>query len=468
MRNTKIIATISDLNCDVEFLKALYKSGINVVRLNTAHQTFEGSKKLIENVRKISYRIPIIIDTKGPEVRLRDGHDIIVSTGDIINIKGSTSGRSTKNLLLVNYAQFANDIPRNYNILIDDGEVSLKVIDKKTDCLKCRVINDGVIKKHKSVNVPNVKLDLPALSKKDKDYINFAIDNNLDYIAHSFVRNKFDILQIKKILEDRKSKIKIIAKIENSEGVENIDEILEVADGVMIARGDLAVELSQEKIPVIQKNIIKKCRETNKASIVATQMLHSMISHPFPTRAEVSDVANAIFDGTDAVMLSGETSYGKFPNKAVELMVSIANEVEGNSTDIINYNKNDRLSFLSYSAVKAAKNLSCKAIIADTTSGRTISVLSSYKTKQTIYAMCYSETVMRQVFLLYGVEAFVINKRGTNEGFKKECLEILLKKNYLSKDNNVVIVAGSYGPSQGASYIEISKVSQLLQKESRI
>jgi len=468
MKNTKIIATISDLKCDVDFLASLRNSGIDIVRLNTAHQTFEGSKQIIDNVREVSCRIPIILDTKGPEVRTREGKDIYVSEGDHIAIVGSKSGISTDDRILVNYPLFVKEIPIDSIVLIDDGEVSFRVIKKSTDSLFCEVLNDGVVKQHKSVNVPNVELQLPALSQKDIDYINFGIDNDIDYIAHSFVRSKHDILKVKQILTKRDSKIKIIAKIENSDGVKNIDEILSVADGIMIARGDLAIELSQQKIPVIQKEIIKKCRKAKKASIVATQMLHSMITHPFPTRAEVSDVANAIFDGTDAVMLSGETSYGKYPDKAVKLMVSIANEVEGNSSFKIQCNKNDTLSFLAHSAVEAAETLCSKAIIADSTSGRTIAALASFKMNHTIFAMCYDETVMRQVALLFGVQPFLIKKRATNEGFKKECLEILLNKKYLSKNDNVVILAGSYGPSQGASYVEISKVSQLLQKESRI
>jgi len=468
MKNTKIIATISDLKCDVGYLTELIKNGVNVVRLNTAHQTFEGSKNLISNVRKVSCQIPILIDTKGPEVRTRDGEAITVLKNDIIKIKGSLNGCSNKNVLLVNYKNFVDEIPDNCEILIDDGEVALKVIEKMNDHLLCRILNDGVIKKHKSINVPNVKLQLPTLTLKDKQYIDFAIENNVDYIAHSFVRSKDDVQKVKQILVKKNSKIKIIAKIENSEGVNNIEEILSVADGVMVARGDLAVELSQEKIPVIQKKIIKKCREAKKASIVATQMLHTMISKPFPTRAEVSDIANAIFDGTDAVMLSGETSYGNFPQEAVKMMTSIANETEGNSHNLLSNKKNDRLSFLSFSAIKAAEDLSCKAIIADTTSGRTICALSSYKGNKTIFAMCYNETVMRQVSLLYGVQAFVIAKRETNEEFKKESLDILLENNYLNKNDDVVIVAGSYGPSQGASFVEVSKVSQLLQREVRI
>ncbi|MBT3168664.1 MAG: pyruvate kinase [Candidatus Cloacimonetes bacterium] len=467
MKKTKIIATISDLKCDVEFLQKLHQNGMNIVRLNTAHQSFDGSQKIIENVRKISTRIPIIIDTKGPEIRTNGGENIIVKQDEIINLSGNKQKKSNAKCIFVNYTDLTKNIPLNSQILIDDGDIALKVIDKNLNSLKCKVLNDGIIKKHKSINIPSIALNLPSLTEKDKNYVKFAIENNVDFIAHSFVRNKQDVLELKKIITENNSKIKIIAKIENEEGVQNIDEILEVADGIMIARGDLAIEMTQEKIPVIQKKIIRLCKKAQKPSIVATQMLHSMILNPRPTRAEVSDIANAIYDGTDAVMLSGETSCGSYPVESVQLMSSIANEVEVDSNKHFQKQNENRMAFLSYSAVLAAETLSCKAIIADTTSGKTISALSSHKCNHTIFAMCYDKVVMRQVALFYGVRAFYIEKCETNEDFKKECLDILLENNYLAKDDDVVIVAGSYGPAHGASFVEISKVSQLIQRENR-
>ena len=338
LKQTKIVASISDLRCDVDFIRSLFESGMNVVRMNTAHGTPEGMDKLISNVREVSNRIAILIDTKGPEVRttkIQDADQIDYHIGDTVRIIGNPDVLTTREQISVSYPKFVSDLSNGAYILIDDllwriddGELELQVIEKNTDHLVCEVQNEASLGSRKSVNVPGVRINLPSLTQKDKDNIKYAIERDLDFIAHSFVRNKQDILDIREILDAYGSDIKVIAKIENQEGVDNIDEILTVADGVMVARGDLGIEVPQEKIPGIQRMLIKKCVLAKKPVIVATQMLHTMIKNPRPTRAEVNDVANAIYDGTSAIMLSGETASGLYPIEAVKTMSRIALRTE--------------------------------------------------------------------------------------------------------------------------------------------
>ena len=309
LKKTKIVASISDLRCDVDFLRSLFEAGMNVVRINTAHATPEGMKNVIDNVRAVSNRIAILIDTKGPEVRTTGcAEPIEYVAGDKVRIMGDPGQDTVKDCICVSYPDFVKDLEVGRKVLFDDGELSMTVVDKTEEWLEAEVDNNGVLGSHKSVNVPGVRINLPSLTEKDRRNIDFAIEQNIDFIAHSFVRNKQDVLDIKEILDDHHSDIKIIAKIENQEGVDNIEEILAVADGVMVARGDLGIEVRQELIPGIQRLLIKKAIAAHKPVIVATQMLNSMIKNPRPTRAEVTDVANAVFSRTDAIMLSGELS----------------------------------------------------------------------------------------------------------------------------------------------------------------
>ena len=368
MKKTKIVATISDKRCEVEFLEKLYRAGMNVVRLNTAHQDMEQALKVVENVRKVSDNIAILIDTKGPEVRtmLMD-EPMHVDRGETVYLTGDPELKMDGKLIHVSYPYFAEDIKVGDKVLVDDGDVELIVVEKKDHYLKMMVTNEAVIKNRKSVNVPGASLKLKSLSDKDRAFIDFAIDNNLDFIAHSFVRNKEDVMAIQAILDARGSKIKVIAKIENQEGVDNIDEILDYAYGVMVARGDLGIEIEAEKIPKIQRYIVKKCIESKKPVIIATQMLHTMIEHPRPTRAEISDIANAIYMGTDAIMLSGETAYGAYPEEAVTVMREVAEENEGTvppdaGRSLVRIN-NEITAALARSAVKTALMLPIKPVI---------------------------------------------------------------------------------------------------------
>jgi pyruvate kinase len=291
-KKTKIIATVSDKRCDVDFIRQLWENGMNVVRMNSAHLSDEGFLSIINNVRAVSPEIGILMDTKGPEVRTtaiegETGNEKIqIKSGDIIKIAGDAAKKSKPGEIYVTYPDFVKDVKVGDHILFDDGEIDVMVLSKNDTCLTCEAQNEGELGSRKSVNVPGVRINLPSLTERDKHNILFAIENDVDFIAHSFVRSKQDVLDIQQILDEHDSPIKIIAKIENQEGVDNIDEILEAAYGVMIARGDLGIEVPQEKIPGIQRVLIRKCVVARKPVIVATQMLHSMIKNPRPTRAE--------------------------------------------------------------------------------------------------------------------------------------------------------------------------------------
>ncbi len=326
MKKTKIVATISDQRCDVDFLRQLIGAGVNVVRLNTAHMDAKGFERVIGNVREVSNKVGILMDTKGPEVRTTLSEEPIkLTTGMPIRIGSDPSVASTETKLNVSYAGFFDDITPGAKVLIDDGEIQLRVESKdfETRELVCTALNDAVLGSRKSVNVPGLRINLPSLTERDRTNILYAIEHGVDFIAHSFVRNRQDVQDIQEILDEHDSKIRIIAKIENQEGVDHVDEILDVAYGVMVARGDLGIEVPYERIPAIQRMLIRKCIERKRPVIVATQMLHSMIKNPLPTRAEVTDVASAIYYRTDAVMLSGETAYGKYPVEAVRTMKRI-------------------------------------------------------------------------------------------------------------------------------------------------
>ena len=479
-KKTKIVATISDLKCDVKFLQQLFDNGMNVVRINTAHASFEGAKKIIKNARKVSETIAILIDTKGPEIRtnpLKEKYS--VKYGDIIKMSGNKNTLSYPDWIQVNYEHFVRDIPEGSKILIDDGDLELVVEKKHSDYLECKVMNNGYIQGNKSINIPSAHIKLPALSKRDIQFINFAVEENLDFIAHSFVRKKEDIIAVQTILDALSSDIKIIAKIENKEGVDNIEEILESAYGVMVARGDLAIEISPEKLPVVQKQIVEVAIRRRKPVIVATQMLHTMIENPRPTRAEVNDIANAIFDGTDAVMLSGETAYGKYPVESVKMMKRIAKEIESTTKTFksglearvlhrktFDHKKlNDKISAqLTKLAIEASEELTdVKAIIADTTSGRTIRALAAYRGENTIYAQCYKKSTMRMLSLSYGVHVDYIEKTKSHSSFIKSALKNLVHKKTFRKENLVVVVAGNFGRSTGVSYMEIATVQNMLE-----
>ena len=329
MKQTKIVASISDRRCDQDFIRKLFFAGMNVVRMNTAHATEDGIRTIVKNVRAVSPHIGIMIDTKGPEVRTTDVKEPIhYHVGDVVKIFGRPEMESSHDIVIVSYPDIAADVKVGDALLFDDGELDMKIIDSQGPMLVAEVQNEGVLGAHKSVNVPVEHIDLPALTEKSRRNIELAIELDIDFIAHSFVRNAADVKAVQDILDAHNSDIKIISKIENQEGVDNIDEIIDACYGIMIARGDLGIEVPIERIPGIQRRIISKCVKAQKPVIVATQMLHTMIKNPRPTRAEVTDIANAIFYRTDALMLSGETASGKYPVEAVQTMARIAEQAE--------------------------------------------------------------------------------------------------------------------------------------------
>lgn len=465
MKKTKIVATISDRHCEVEFLRELYQAGMNVVRLNTAHQGIEQSMQVIKNVRAVSNDIAILIDTKGPEVRTTGiTEPLSVKKGEVFCLTGKLECRQAEKMIYVSYPYFTDDIESGSRILIDDGDIELVVVGKRADCLEVMATNEGTIKDRKSVNVPGASLRLESLNDKDRGYINFAIENELDFIAHSFVRNKEDVMAIQEILDERNSPIKIIAKIENQEGVDHIDEILDHTYGVMVARGDLGIEIEAEKIPRIQRYIVNKCNESKKPVIIATQMLHSMIDHPRPTRAEISDIANAIYMGADAIMLSGETASGKYPVEAVMMMRKVAMENEGGKAPDAGKHlvriDNEITAALARAAVKTALALPIKAIVVDTLSGRTARYLSAFRSRLPVYSRCYNERVMRELALSYGIYPYYSERPMSRDEFMNGLPEVLIK-NGIHMDDYVIVVGGSFGKGKGASFIEVCKIGEI-------
>ncbi len=467
---TKIVATISDKHCEPGFIRSLYEAGMDVVRLNTAHQVQAQTLKVVENVRKVSNKIPLMLDTKGPEIRTceSDG-EIPVEKGMLIRLEGNPQKRSCPDTIYVSYAGFSAQLEVGKQIMIDDGDIAITVVEKHSGYLIGRVENAGFIKPRKSVNLPGTPVSLPSLSEKDKEYIGFAIEHELDFIAHSFVRNKDDVLAIQTILDQHDSEIKIIAKIENQQGVDNIDEILDHVHGIMIARGDLAIEVPAEKIPGLQADLVKKCIRRKKAVIIATQMLHSMISNPRPTRAEVSDIATAVFSGTDAVMLSGETAFGKYPLESVQIMTSTVREAEKSrsfSVDSKVMPHDNQISvFLSKAAVRSIQKLNSRAIITDTDTGKTARYLAAFRGRTPIYAQCYDERVMRELALTYGVVADYMDVELSKKEFIRATLTRLLDRNEIAEGDLIVVLAGNFGKKAGPSFVEISTANNMLQEQ---
>jgi len=470
-KQTKIICTIAGNKCDPSLIEALYNAGMNVARLNTAHISTEEAATIISNIHSISNDIAILIDTKGPEVRICElSESLPVKTGETVTISSSTPSEKG---FQVNYVNFVDEVPLNSKILIDDGDVELEVIEKTDSELICQTLNDGVISNRKSINVPGIELLLPALTTRDAEFINWAAEANVDFIAHSFVRNRDDVMAVQTILDMHKSEIKIIAKIENRKGVENLDDILSVAHGIMIARGDLGIEIPAEEVPIIQKQIIRTCIRRIKPVITATQMLHSMINNPRPTRAEVSDVANAIYDGTDAVMLSGETAYGKYPVEAVTTMANIARSIEAKKPctsyklPVIQQESNLMpRNHLAKSAVAMASSLPVKAIITSTKSGDTAEICAAYRGKVPIFALSASMRTVRELALTYGVYAKPIEIPSTTDELVKNTLQLLLDEGAFGMDDMIIFIGGGQIYSSHTNFLQIDTPATLLKKNN--
>ena len=472
MKQTKIVASISDRRCDVDFIRQLFFAGMNVVRMNTAHATPDGIRTIIKNVRTVSPHIALMIDTKGPEVRTTGvDQPIEYKTGDVVKIFGRPDMDSSHDIVNLSYPDIAKDVKVGDDILFDDGELDMKVMDIEGPTIVAQVQNDGVLGAHKSVNVPGEHIALPALTEKDYQNILLAIEEDIDFIAHSFVRSADDVLAIQKILDEHNSDIKIISKIENQEGVDNIDEIIDASYGVMIARGDLGIEVPIERIPGIQRQIIRKCVMKKKPVIVATQMLDPMIKTPRPTRAEVTDIANAIYSYTDALMLSGETASGKYPLEAVKTMAAIAEQAEKDRNAMGEYevpmNENcSQREFLAHAAIDATRKLGVAGIITDSLTGETVRHLAAFRGPNPILAICYNEKTQRWLNLSFGVIAIHQKDKISPNYMFTAALRMLRQKGYITLDDKIAYLSGRFGlgNSGGTTFLEINKVRQVFDK----
>lgn len=472
MKQTKIVCTISDQHCEQDFLRHLFFAGMNVVRMNTAHATPEGIRKIIRNTRAVTPHLALLIDTKGPEVRTTGVKEpIAYKTDEQVAISGHPDTETTHDHVCVSCTSFANDVKVGDDVLFDDGALAMKVVGKEGDTLTARVLNDGTLGAHKSVNVPGEHIDLPALSDRDKRMIRLAIDQDIDFIAHSFVRSAKDVHAVQRILDAYHSDIKIISKIENQEGVDNIDEIIDASYGIMIARGDLGIEVPIEQIPGIQRRIIEKSIRKYKPVIVATQMLHTMINNPRPTRAEVTDIANAVFSHTDALMLSGETANGKYPLEAVQTMARVAEQAEQDAhregylkVPLADINQRE---FLSKSAIEATEYLGVKGIITDSGTGETARTLASFRGPNPVLAICYKEKLQRWLNLSYGIIAIHQQQHVTAQYMFTAALRMLRQKGFIGEEDKIAYLSGSLGKGNGTTFLEINQVKEVFNKHYR-
>lgn len=455
MRKTKIVCTIGPASESEEMLEKLMNAGMNVARLNFSHGSHEEHKARIDTIRKVAKRlnktIGLLLDTKGPEIRthnMKDGLIVLEKGKEVIVSMDEVEGTPEK--FSVTYENLINDVNIGSYILLDDGLVELQVkeINKDKGEVKCDILNTGELKNKKGVNLPGVKVNLPGITDKDADDIRFGIKENVDFIAASFVRRPSDVLDIRQILEEEKAEITIFPKIENQEGIDNIEEILEVSDGLMVARGDMGVEIPPESVPMVQKDLIRKCNKLGKPVITATQMLDSMQRNPRATRAEASDVANAIYDGTDAVMLSGETAAGQYPEEAVKTMRNITVSAEAAQ----DYKKllSDRTKLVETSLVNAigvsvahtALNLNVKAIVAATESGSTARTISKYRPHSDIIAVTPSEKTARQCAIVWGVNPVVKEGRKTTDALLNNAVATAVETGRVSNGDLIIITAG--------------------------
>ncbi|MGL5345934.1 MAG: pyruvate kinase [Peptostreptococcaceae bacterium] len=475
-KRTKIVCTLGPASETEEVLTQLVENGLNVCRFNFSHGSHEEHKGRLDMAKKVREKlnkpVALLLDTKGPEIRtgnfadpevlLEEGSKFTITMNDVVG---------TKEMCTVSYKDLNKDVVPGDTILIDDGLVGLKVQEINGEEIVCIVENSGIVKNHKGVNVPGVKINLPAITPKDESDIVFGISQDIDYIAASFVRKASDVLAIREILEKHNATdIQIISKIENQEGVDNIDEILQVSDGIMVARGDLGVEIPTEEMPIVQKMMINKCNELAKPVITATQMLDSMIRNPRPTRAEVTDVANAIYDGTDAIMLSGETAAGKYPVEAVKTMATIAKRTEetldyGNLL-VENAKVNSTVTdAISHATCTTAVDLDASAIITSTSSGHTARMVSKFRPKCPIIVTTNCEKVMRRLALTWGVYPVKAETASNTDEVVENSIEAAKDANYINNGELIVITAGvPVGVSGTTNLIKVHVISKEIAK----
>ena len=455
MRKTKIICTLGPASTNEEMLEKMLKAGMNVARVNFSHGTHEGHGKAIDLFRKVRDHLgmpaAVMLDTKGPEIRTRDfeGGKAMLKNGELFtltteNVLGNAERAS------ITYANLPGELKEGDEVLIDDGKLRLKVTETTQTDIVCRVITGGQISNHKGINVPNVALSMEYLSPADKDDLLFGIEKDVDYVAASFVRRADDVIALRNFLtENGGSDIKIISKIENIEGVDNFEEILEASDGIMVARGDMGVEVNFARLPGIQKRFIKRCQQSGKTVITATQMLESMIQNPLPTRAEITDVANAVFDGTSAVMLSGETAMGAYPAEAVAAMAKIAKQAEQDDPRFLpganvwyEMDAQDTTNAVGHAACTLARDINAKAIMSITKSGYTALRMSKFRPATMLIAATPHEKTYHQMALIWGVHPLMVENLQNVDVLVYRCMEEGRKEGLLHTGDKVVISAG--------------------------
>lgn len=471
MRKTKIVCTIGPASQDENKLRELIEAGMNVARFNFSHGSHEEHGLKLERVRRISRElnkpVAVLLDTRGPEIRLRD-----FENGRVMLTEGQKFTLTTEEMMgtaekaAITYKNLVNDVKPGDDILIDDGLIGMRVEEVTDTDIICTVLNGGPVSNHKGINVPGVKLTMPFIDERDRADIIYGCEMGFDFIAASFVRSKEDILELREILKEYNSKIQIIAKIESLQGIENLAEIIEVSDGIMVARGDMGVEIPLEDVPIVQKQIIRLAVHAGKHVITATQMLDSMIKNPRPTRAETTDVANAIYDGTTAIMLSGETANGAYPLEAVQTMARIAERAEAS----IDYNarmreddttlfQQDTTSSICHATCSIAAELNAAAIITVTMSGFTSSMIARYKPSCQIISCTTSRLVWRQMNLQWGVKPLLIPQENTAEDLFREAVVAASEAGYVKKGDRVVLTAGMpLGVSGNTNMLRIVEV----------
>lgn len=455
MRKTKIVCTLGPASSDEETLRKMLLAGMNVARLNFSHGTHEGHKETIDKFRKVrdEMGIPaaVLLDTKGPEIRtgnflkgseeLKEGQMFTLTTQQV---------DGTAEIVSVTYKDLPKEVSPGNLVLINDGKIVIRVEESDDTDVRCKVIHGGRISNHKGINLPNVRLNMQYMSPQDRDDILFGIANDVDYIAASFVRSASDVMEVRKLLEENGgSEIKIIAKIESTQGIENFEEILDAADGIMVARGDMGVEVAYEKLPGIQKKFIRRCVQSGKLVITATQMLESMTTSPIPTRAEITDVANAVFDGTTAVMLSGETAAGQYPVEAVETMAKIAFQAEQDSPKVPSrnmiwheMNSTDVTNAVGHAACTLAKDINAAAIMAITKTGYTARRMSKFRPDIMIIGATPYKKTYHQLSLIWGVTPLMADYRYEIEELFAHCAHKALESGLIKEGSNIVISAG--------------------------
>lgn len=454
MRKTKIVCTLGPSTDNEEALRQMMAEGMDVARCNFSHATYEEHKRRMDVVKKLRKEVgrpvAILLDTKGPEVRVKDFKEgrVVLEEGQLFTLTADEA-EGTKDKVSVTYNRLYEDLEVGMRVLIDDGLIEMRVEKVDKNDIVCRVLNGGAVSGHKGVNVPDVDLSMPYISDKDREDILFGIEQEVDFIAASFVQKKEDILQLRRLLEKNGGEdIKIIAKIENAQGVANIDDILEVSDGIMVARGDMGVEIPYEDVPVIQKEIIQKVYRAGKQVITATQMLESMIKNPRPTRAEAADIANAVYDGTSAIMLSGETAAGAYPVEAVKTMVRIAERTEQD----VDYRRRffllereanpDVGDAICHAACTTALDLNATAIVTVTKSGRSARMIAGYRPESDIIGCATSERVCRQLSLTWGVTPVLIGEEKDAYTLFDKAVAAVGKKGLLQKGDLTVVTSG--------------------------